>query len=221
MQNIIVSTLVTDRITLPNGRFAGEYPGGAGLYALCGMGVWHSGALLVTGVGADYPLGPESWFRQYSLPTGGLLVRDAHSPVSTVCYSADGERVEKPVHGPEHYRRLEASPSDVAPFCADAKAVYVFKDFGPAGYWAEIAALRKRHGFALLWELNADIAAPEHLARVRATALDAADILSLNRTEACRLLQLDSPDDCARALQKWGLAALPPSTCAAGRRGRL
>ncbi len=47
MRNIVVSTLVCDRITLPDGRFAGEYPGGAGLYALCGMGIWSGDVLLV------------------------------------------------------------------------------------------------------------------------------------------------------------------------------
>lgn len=147
------------------------------------------------------------WFGKYGISTAGLMVRDEHTAVSRVVYSADGERVETPPYGLSHYRKMEAVPEDLAAVCGGAKGVYIFKDFGPDGYWDAVLALKKQHGFALMWELNADIAQKDCADRIHGIA-GQIDILTLNRTEAANLLGTQTPQQSAAALQSWGVPAV-------------
>ncbi len=207
MKTVIVSTLVTDEITLPSGQYAGAFPGGAGLYALCGAALFEEDSLLLTGVGED--CGPllGGWFTQSGLSQEGLLRRDAHTAVSRVQYQAGGERVETPAFGLSHYQKLEARCEDLENQCREAQAVYIFKDFGEGNYWERVLRLRETAGFSLLWELNADITTKEHCPQIKEIA-QRLDILSLNRSEAFRMLDSQNLADCARRLQAWGLPAV-------------
>lgn len=203
MDYLVVSTSVTDRIALADGTFVGEFLGGAGTYATCGIRLWCDDVLLVTGVGEDFSARHGEWFRKNNLPTHGLLVKDPYTAVSEVCYHADGERKETPFFGPRHYRRLEASPEEIGRFCKGAKGVYLFKD-ADLEYWNKMIALKKEYGFTLLWEINADFAAPEYLDTVRRIAGEA-DVFSINRTEARSMLSAETLDECAERLAEWNL----------------
>ncbi len=200
----VISTLVRDEITLANGSFAGEHLGGAGLYALCGAYLWSSRTLLVTGIGSDLLPMHGAWFRKNSISTDGLFVREGPSAVSMVQYAPDGERVETPRYGFSHYASLEAVPGDLEKHAAALQGVYIFKDFGPKGYWDRMLALKQRHGFCLMWELNANVANSASAPRVREIAR-AVDVLSLNLTEAKSLVGAANAKDAAEALMEWGL----------------
>ena len=202
MDYLVVSTFVTDRVTLADGRYYGEFPGGAGLYALCGLGVWSKSALLVTGVGRDFNNSYNEWFEKSGLSASGLIIRDEHTAVSQVYYHNDGERTEVPLYGEEHYRKLEAGPDDLAAYCDGLKGMYVFKDFGPPGYWDELLALKNRYGFCLLWELNASIMTPENISQIRRIA-EGLDILSLNQSECRALFNESDLEACVHILSGW------------------
>jgi sugar/nucleoside kinase (ribokinase family) len=205
MRYIVVSTLVTDRVTLADGSFAGEFPGGAGLYALCGLRLWTDDVLLVTGIGRDFESSSAyNWFTRYGIPLSGLSIRDKHGAISEVKYRSDGDRTETPPYGLEHYHKLEATPEDIAPHCADAKGMYIFKDFGPDGYWDKIFSLKERYGFTLMWELNADVAKPAFQKKVRDTA-GQTDILSLNYREAASLLSASDRETVIETFKDWKL----------------
>ncbi len=207
MKTIIVSTLVQDKITLANGEFAGDYPGGAGLYAFCGAALFEEESLLLCGVGKDYKKLFGEWFQKNKFSEEGLLVKDEHTAISEVRYLQDGERNETPVLGSQHYKSLEATPSDLENICADANAVYIFKDFGEDGFWEDILRLREKHKFSLLWELNADITTKEHCEKVKQIAQHV-DVLSLNQKEALQMLDCTCVNEGARKLQEFGVPAV-------------
>lgn len=201
MKYLVQSTAVWDKISLPGKETEIEAPGGAGFYALAGMKVWEDDVGLVTGVGGDYLTKFSRWYEENGLPTEGLLVKDPHSPQTVVRYLPDGERTEEPVFGADHYRKIEAIPSEIAPFCREAAGVYVFKNLSPA-YWEEFLPLKRKYGFQLMWEIAADAAVRENLGPVRRLA-EQAEVFSLNGTEALRLTQAGSVREAAALLQRW------------------
>lgn len=206
MDYLVVSTAVTDDIYLAGGGHRGRFLGGAGVYALCGVRLWSDSAVLCTGVGEDFQALHGPWFEKNGCSTAGLLVKDPHTAVSTVRYQPDGERVETPPFGPEHYLRLEAAPEELRPFYPGLKGAYIFKDLRP-GYWEQVLADRAAFGFPILWELNAAAARPECLPRVREVA-EACGLFSLNRTEAARLLGRTELDEVIAALLAWDTALI-------------
>ncbi len=203
MRYIVISTAVVDVIHRPGERTPYACPGGAGLYALCGVKLWADDALLLTGVGEDWQAHFGDWFEKNNLAAKGLMIRDAHTPVNDIVYAADGERTETARHGSAHYRRMLAQPADLAPWLAEAEGVYAFRDDDPI-FWEELIALKEKHRFRLMWELNADAAVPERLEAVRRIARRV-DALSLNRTEATAMLGTRSLGVAARMLAGWGL----------------
>ena len=200
---VVVSTAVTDEVYTPNGSLSGRWLGGAGAYALCGLRLWTDSVALVTGVGADFMPIHGAWFQKNHCRTDGLLVKDAHTAATTVHYHEDGERVETPVYGVEHYRSMEAAPEDLEPWLRQAKGVYLFKDI-PEGYWNKLLEYKVRYGFRLLWEINADAARPECLEQVKALARSC-DVFSLNRTEALSLCGAEGLGNAKRELLSWGI----------------
>ncbi|MEL7610568.1 MAG: carbohydrate kinase family protein [Bacillota bacterium] len=212
MDYVIVSTLVTDDITLHSGEHIGFRLGGAGTYAFCGIRLWTDSAMLVTGVGEDFQELYGSWFLQNQCSMAGITVKDERTAISEVRYRENAERTEIPRYGYEHYLKLEATPREIEKHCAGARGVYVFKDLAP-GYWEQILSLKAQYGFALLWEINADAASPQYCDRVRALA-EQCDVFSINRTEARAMLSVQDAEE--QSLAGW---RVPMVYLRAGRSG--
>lgn len=213
---LVVSTVVTDEVWTADRQYTGAYLGGAGLYAYCGLRLWTDDAAIISGVGEDFFSLHGSWLRENRVCTDGLSIRDPHTPCTVIQYRPDGERTETPRYGKEHYRRMEASPSDMIPFFEDARGVYIFQKI-PENYWEIILAEKENNRFSLAWELHANIAAPAHLAQVRKIA-EACDILSLNQTEALSLLGFGNLTEAAERLSTW---QVPLIYLRAGARGGM
>ncbi len=213
---IIVSTAVTDRVYAHGAGRVEEQLGGAGVYALSGIRLWTENCCLVTGIGRDFPERHAEWFRRNRCTMEGLMVKDPHTAVSQIRYFADGERIETPPFGAEHYRKMEASPAELEPWLKSARGVYIFKECD-AAYWESVLEMKQRYGFRLLWEINADSAVPERLEQVRGIAKQC-DIFSINKTESLRMLSASSLEEAAGQLGKW---EVPLIFLRAGEKGAL
>lgn len=203
MKFLVQSTAVLDMIILPNTAETIEAPGGAGLYAMAGMKVWTDEVCLVTGVGADYAPRFAGWYRQNGLPMDGLRVKHSCTPQTQVRYAPDGTRTEIPLLGEAHYRHMEVTPKEMEAFCRGCSGMYLFRRDDLA-FWQELLALKRDCGFALLWEISADAAVPEHLSSVRALA-EQVDVFSINQGEAQRLLAVAHLDDAVNCLLSWNV----------------
>ena len=203
MKYIVLSTTVWDSIFLPGRGGEINAVGGAGIYALAGMKVWEDDIGIVTGVGADYLPKFRGWYEQNSIPTDGLIVKDAFTPHTIIRYRADGERTETPMYGIDHYRKIEGTPEDLARFAPDADGVYVFKNADGA-FWKRILELKRQYGFRLLWEIGADAA----VKKLQGAVLDIArqtEMFSINLTEARTLFGCTEHGDVIRALGESGI----------------
>lgn len=194
MKYIIVSAVVTDSITFPGQKDPVVVGGGAGLYAYAGARIWSDDVLLVTGIGEDYLRIHHDWFERNSVNTSGLMIRDAHSPITEITYFENGEREEKPVYGLSHFNKLETKPEDLELWCLDCEGMYVFKNLEDLSFWERIIALKERDGFTLMWEIAADAAIPEKLPMFE-QVLVRVDILSINMSECSALFGTDNEEE--------------------------
>ena len=200
MKYLVVSTAVIDQIILPNGIPQKPVLGGAGIYALSGIKVWHDDVKIITGVGEDFLASQGEWFANNNLTTSGLIVKDKNTPHTLIQYFADSERLETPTYGADHYHRLMPTAADVGHHCSyDTAGVYVFRDAEPR-FWQTLRDWRTKYNFKLMWELDASVAVPEKLPEVIAI-LSHCDIFSLNRQEAFTLFAINRIEDAIQKLQ--------------------
>lgn len=216
MKLVVNSMSVFDDIQLADGREILHVAGGAGIYALAGMKIWQDDVVLVTGVGADYDQILGGWFRQNNLSTAGLMVKDPHTPNTKIVYFPDGERIETPAFGLDHFQKLEATPAEILARCQDAAGLYIFKN-AERDFWQEILAEKPHCGFKLMWEIAADATEPANLEWIREICCSV-DVLSINRTELLSLFDLSDFDTAVQALQAW---AIPLVFLRMGKQGAL
>lgn len=210
MDYIIASTSVTDEIHFAcqeQGDDSREkvkvVAGGAGIYALCGIGAWSRDVLLVTGVGRDYEELYGSWYEKNQFSMEGLLVKDEKTPYTVIQYFADGEREETPRYGAGHYQKIEVTPRELAPYFSTAKGIYIFKN-SSREFWKEILELKKDSKVTVMWEIANDAVCPENKETVKDIA-GKLEILSINAEEAKSLLGTDSLEEIIEEFQSWGL----------------
>jgi sugar/nucleoside kinase (ribokinase family) len=203
MDYLAVSTAVIDTI-----HPAGSAPpviagGGAGLYAYSGLRMWADDVHLVCGGGNDFSVTLEPWFREHGVSTAAMFPVDAPTPGTMVQYFDDGERIEQPKYGAEHYRRFIAGIDNIAPYCSGCRGMYLFSTADDARFWERLGELKRQYRFTRLWEISADSAVPEKREQVLNIA-PLVDILSINRTEAARLFS-GGEELCIRSLASLGL----------------
>ena len=114
MKYVVVSAVVTDEIHFPDGSVK-LAPGGAGFYALCGIRLWSDSVIAVTGIGEDYEKLHGEWYRRNHISMEGFRIKDARFPHTVVEYFPDGERIETPSRGLEHFLSKEKTREDFGP----------------------------------------------------------------------------------------------------------
>jgi sugar/nucleoside kinase (ribokinase family) len=179
----ILSHVVIDEIHRPGQTGSVEQIGGAGAYAAVGASlVSEPGrALIVSGVGrVDRPMITD-WAVSRGIDPAGLFDVDERSPRTRIEYYEDGDRVETPVYGLEHFEAHTPLPRHI-PQSADLAGAYLFHAHEKS-YWDQVAELPQ----PILWEISRDSCHPSHLARVRELAATV-DVLSINVAEAKALL---------------------------------
>lgn len=190
MKYIVASTMVSDIIHLP-GQQPHTAGGGAGLYAYCGMRLWSSEVLQVTGVGADLYQEFGSWISENQVDTSGFYVRTEHNPKNIIQYYDDGSRTETPRYGIDHYRLIEPTAEDIGKQCSDCRGLYVFRNIEDSIFWEKLLELKDKYGFTLMWEIAADAALPEKRGQVT-ELLKHIDLFSINEAETSSLFSTDA-----------------------------
>ena len=190
MKYLVASTAVTDVIHFSDSRSKRRVGGGAGWYALSGMLVWDTNALLISGIGEDFVSNHGNWFEQNNVLMDGLEIKHPLSPETSIQYINNGERTEKSLLGAEHYLLHESSIKSIKPFCKTCDGLYVFRNVNDMEFWQGIYELKKYYDFVLTWEIAADAALPEFQDRIK-WVLNFVDILSINQSEAISLLGTD------------------------------
>ncbi|MCB8937339.1 MAG: hypothetical protein H6654_18050 [Ardenticatenaceae bacterium] len=85
--------IILDDIIYPNGRTAMAQLGGGGLYAACGMRLWHDDVTLNAAVGADFD---PRCLKPHGFDDRGLVVTDLPTPRAWQVLEEDGRRTQVP-----------------------------------------------------------------------------------------------------------------------------
>lgn len=187
---LVLSSIIIDEITLPNGQKRPDTVGGAGIYSAAGAAAWWPSVAIVAGIGRDATALISQYTVGLGLRTEGLLVRDEHTIRNQLRYRNNGERTETPILGIEHFNRMQVALDDVPETLLPASGTYFFTD-SRRDFWASLRRMRQQLG-TTLWELNGSVASIEYAPRVK-QHLPEVDIFSLNLGEAQRLLGVDDP----------------------------
>ncbi len=121
--------------------------------------------------------------------------------LNVIKYFEDGERVETPKYGLDHYKNIEATPEDLSKYCENAKGVYVFKNAN-IEFWDKILILKKTYGFKLMWEIGSDATTIENYEIVKNIASEV-DVFSLNLSEARNMMNLKDIDEILNILLRF------------------
>lgn len=100
--------IILDDIIYPDGRTAMGTLGGGGLYAACGMRLWHQDVTICAAVGADFAA---SSLTPHGFDSSGLVVTDSPTPRAWQVLEADGRRTQVPrVSTDDWFRQLVSIP---------------------------------------------------------------------------------------------------------------
>ena len=202
MKYVVVSAVVTDGVHFADGSVK-LAPGGAGFYALCGIRLWSDSVIAVTGIGEDYEKLHGEWYRRNHISMEGFRIKDTRSPHTVVEYFPDGERIETPSLGLEHFRSLETTGEELGPYLESAQGMYIFRNLDP-DFWTAFLKNKKDSSCKIMWELAADAAQKENLESVRRIA-EQLDAFSINMTEAKNLFGTSDREEIIEGLRNWGL----------------
>lgn len=198
----VVSAVVTDEIHFADGSVK-VVPGGAGIYALCGIRLWQDDVEIMTGIGEDYLKMHGAWYEANHLTTEGLKVKGPKSPYTVIQYYEDGERDETPRYGLEHFQKMETTSEELAPHFAEMDGIYIFKNTSQE-FWGPVLEAKKGTACKVMWEIAADAAYQENLAAVEKIAAQV-EAFSINMTEAKKLFGTEDRAQIISKLQSWGL----------------
>ena len=201
MDYIIASTVVTDEIRFADKKTVVKKAGGAGIYALCGIRLWCSSVMPVTGVGRDYGELFGDWYQKNHISMEGLIEKDEKTPYNIIQYFEDGERSETALYGADHYRKIEVTPNELEPYFQSSKGIYIFKNTSP-DFWEQVLPMMEKRKAAVLWEIASDSTCPECLDEVRQIA-GSVDIFSINLTEARNLFGTECLDEIIGTFREW------------------
>lgn len=202
MKYVVVSAVVTDEIHFPDGNVK-TAPGGAGIYALCGIRLWSDEVMAVTGIGKDYEALHGEWYHRNHISMEGFQVKDARSPRTIVEYFPDGEREETPKYGEAHFHSLETTGAELWPYLETTEGMYIFRNTDPE-FWIPFLKKKKDSACKVMWEIAADAARKENLEKVREIARQV-EAFSINMTEAAHLFGTTDQEWIIAELRNWGL----------------
>jgi sugar/nucleoside kinase (ribokinase family) len=197
-----------DEVYLPDGSLQAREVGGAGAYAAVGASLAGSAwsTLIVSGAGRRDRGMLELWFREREVDTAGLFLTGERSPLTRIRYSPDGERIEEPAFGIDHFQSHTPLPRHVPVPHTDLAAVYLFHDTA-ADYWDRVLAVRARWSGPVMWEIAANACLPANDPAVCELSRQV-DVLSLNSAESRGLFGSDDPADVWASLGRPGLSIL-------------
>ena len=202
MKYAVISAVATDEIHFPDGRER-IVPGGAGIYAMCGIRLWENDVQIVTGVGEDYRTIHGAWYEKNHISMDRMKIKDEKSPWTLIQYFEDGEREETPRYGLTHFQKLETTGEEMQSVFDAFDGVYIFKNTDEL-FWTETLKAHRGSIGKVIWEIAADAAFPENLEKVEKIAKQM-DAFSINITEAKNLFGTDSCEAVIECLKGWGL----------------
>lgn len=197
--------IMSDVIIQPGGEKSNRHMGGPAFFALSGIKLWQDDCLLVTHTGANYTEDYGKWLDANKVPKDFIRVDAEVVTCYQIAYDEHGRGIREKsfsYYGDECMGYLKTHPRDIAQAVGrDTLGVYMAQGADRV-VWEQLAAIKKKYGFKLMWELE-HFNTGKDLEKI-VEVMPNADAWSLNHSEAAELFGIDKEDDLAiiRRLQQ-------------------
>jgi sugar/nucleoside kinase (ribokinase family) len=214
---VIAGNVMLDKVIFLDGSASGrEHIGGPATFAYSGVRIWTDSVMQCSNLGADYQTLFTPWLQQNNVETAGYKIvcdRCNHSIMRFVDrngvyagpmdYEVTEEERWLKNDAWQDFGYMKSSPEQIEVFTkgANVKGVYVAQN-ADRTFWRKLAAIKKRDGFKLMWEIEAPWAFKHYLTDMQEICRDAVDIFSINREEAQTLFECGGDEACIRGLQE-------------------
>lgn len=223
---VIAGNVMLDKVVFLDGTVSGrESIGGPATFAYSGVRIWTDSVMQCSNLGADYETLFTPWIEKNNVVTDGYKVicdRCNHSimyfkDLSGAYMTRDEIRAYEETLPEEEKENLKwlkndawqdfgymkTSPEEIEAWTkgGNVKGVYVAQN-ADRTFWKKLAAIKKRDGFKLMWEIEGPWAHVHYLRDVKEICAAAVDIFSLNIEEAQVLFDCEGDEACIKALQE-------------------
>ena len=209
MDYIAAGNVMLDTVRFADGSQSNrEHIGGPSTFAYSGIRLWTDSVLQCSNVGADYAELFLPWIEKNHIDTRGLKIKCDHCNHSFLVYNPDGTYGGDPEV--ERFRSdwvqdfgyMKTSPEEIGEFTrrGGVKGVYLAQNVDYV-FWEKLAAVKKRDGFKMMWEIEAPSSYKRYLPDVL-NAMKTTDIFSINIQEAQNLFEVEGEEACIAELQK-------------------
>lgn len=195
--------IMSDRIENEDGSYSEWNMGGPAFYALSGMRIWTKDVKLVCATGADYAETYGKWMDDNGVTRESVREEMEEHTRFTLKYMGNGAFWPTPKFSMEHlgYLKTHADDIDRAAEGYPIRGMYMAHCIDRV-VWKNLAAVKAKHGFKIMWEIEYgphllkvyDMDRAQILDRIRG-AMEVADAWSLNSNEAADLFGKDKFDD--------------------------
>ena len=190
---VVVAPVVQDQITAaPAGHR--YFPGGSGIYGLCGIQMWCPDVVLVSVMGDYFYKEYKNWFLKQQFSTDGFLLTDDLTPIVTV-------RSENKSTSPKFVGRSQITFQELSYHLRNAKGLFVTSLMNP-NYWTDLFIEKKLQKFKVGWHLTKEAVSQRNLKRIRAI-VSQCDFFSASIQDMSFLLRKDSSDDVILEISSW------------------
>ncbi|MDR2505074.1 MAG: carbohydrate kinase family protein [Oscillospiraceae bacterium] len=190
-----------------------EHIGGPATFAYAGVRIWTDSVMQCSNIGADHETLFKPWIEKNNIETKGFKVvcdrcnhtilrfMDKSGKYGAADYGQTEEESWLKNDAWQDFGYMKTKPEELEVFTKDGvKGVYMAQN-ADRTFWKKLSAIKKRDQFKMMWEIEAPWSHKHYLEDIREIAADAVDIFSINISEAQKLFEVESDEDCIKGLQ--------------------
>ena len=211
-----------DKTTFPGGKVEGPYLGGTALFGYGGIRLWDDDCAPVANTGADFDRYFGDWMRENHIAPQYLKTVYDHTHMTNLTYQEDGsyenqKTPQEKLHSAFLYGMSNCTIEQLEHAAADSKGLYLYLEPIELTFWKNLAQMKARHSFALMWEPGFSTCEERFCTRVLAIyEILRPEMSSLYHFEACTLF---GTDDLEEIFVKIEALHIPFFFYRAGRKG--
>jgi len=209
MKFVAIGNTMRDSVAQADGTITASHMGGPSPFAYAGIRVWCDDVQMLTGVGLDHDDYFGEWIRENNICTDGIVKVAEKTHNFVLYYNEDGSYDAS--HGMDkdafayEIGAMEMRPAQFEEYTKDAECCYFFYDCENIVFWNQIAEIKKKYGWQMMWEMSGTSAYPERLPRIKQIIKDLnIEMFSMNFNECKRLFGCETREEAIAQLKTMG-----------------
>lgn len=204
MKYVAAGNVMSDMVAQKDGTKSSIHIGGPAFFALSGIRLWEKDVALLSNVGADFYDYYGQWFDDNNMTRELVTIKAEHTTMHELSYNPDGSYNHHSVFGSENLGYLKITPKDLMDKMEGVKGFYLAQNTDTV-FWEGIKKAKEKHGFTMMWEMEAGDCIPENVVRSTDFA-KIAGAWSLNGNEASKMFGIprENEEDMINEIIKMG-----------------